>query len=141
VRVTPWPLTSAFRILRLARRLSTWLFRETGDPLFDLPRSELARGLELDGSQLGAGYGRATAAGVDAIERLSPFSFALDTSYSAKSAAALLARSRRSARVVLYWCTKSSAPLPAVPADELALAPSGMLRWAEQGPRPSARGA
>ena len=135
VRVTPWPLTSAFRILRLARRLSTWLFEKTGDPCFDLPRGQLAQGLELDGSQLGAGYGRATRAGLDAIQRLSPFSFALDTSYSAKSAAALLARSRREPRVRLYWCTKSSAPLPAVNVEKLALAPAGMRGWMERGLR------
>jgi pyridoxal-phosphate dependent enzyme len=138
VRVTPWPVTSEFRILRLARRLSTWLLEKTRDPLFALSRNELARGLALDGTQLGAGYGRTTHAGLSAMGQLSACSFALDTCYSAKSAAALLERARHRPRVRLFWCTKSSAPLPAVPAAKLALAPARMLSWLERGS--SARG-
>jgi D-cysteine desulfhydrase len=133
VRVTPWPLTSAFRIVRLARRVSSWLHAETGDAVFDLSRGELASGLELDGSQLGSGYGQPTRAGLDAVAALSRFAFALDTSYSAKSAAAWLARSQASARVRLYWCTKSSAPLPEVSDEALSRAPQRMLRWLERG--------
>lgn len=133
VRVTPWPLTSTFRVLRLALRFSRWLFEQTRDERLAVSRSELAQGLEIDGSQLGRGYGLPTEAGHAAIERLSPHSFALDTSYSAKSAAALLARTRQPRRVRLYWCTKSSAPLPDVSADALAHAPPPMRRWLERG--------
>jgi D-cysteine desulfhydrase len=137
VRVTPWPLTSAFRIARLARRVSTWLYAKTGDAVFDISRGELLSGLELDGSQLGSGYGQPTTAGLDSIAALSRFSFALDTSYSAKSAAALLARLQAAPRVRLYWCTKSSAPLPDVPEVKLARAPERMLRWLDRcGERP-----
>jgi hypothetical protein len=109
------------------------LFALTQSSHFDLSRAELARGLSVDGSQLGAGYGRPTAAGLSAIERLGRLSPALDTTYSAKSAAALLARSGRRATVRLFWSTKSSAPLPAVSAERLALAPPRMLRWLERG--------
>jgi D-cysteine desulfhydrase len=133
VRVTPWPVTSTFRILNLARRVCLWLAALTQSPHFDLSRAELARGLFVDGSQLGSGYGKPTAAGLAAIERLAPFSSALDTTYSAKSAAALLARTRRHPLVRLFWSTKSGAPLPAVSAERLALAPPRMLRWLERG--------
>jgi D-cysteine desulfhydrase len=133
VRVTPWPVTSPFRILNLARRVCRWLGVLTGNPVFSLTRAELARGLLVDGSQLGAGYGRPTAAGLLAIERLEPFASALDTTYSAKSAAALLARLERAPAVRLFWSTKSSAPLPSVSPDRLALAPPRMLRWLERG--------
>ena len=37
--------------------------------------------VSVDGSQLGAGYGRPTPAGLAAIERLAPFAGALDTTY------------------------------------------------------------
>jgi D-cysteine desulfhydrase len=139
VRVTPWPVTSAFRILSLARRVCSWLSVLTRSPDFDLSRAELARGLSVDGSELGAGYGRPTPAGLAAIDRLERFSSALDTTYSAKSAAALLARSARHPAVRLFWSTKSSAPLPAVSAERLALAPPRMLRWLERGPRANRR--
>jgi hypothetical protein len=106
-----------------------WLAELTKSPHLELSRGELARGLLVDGSELGSGYGCPTTAGLAAIERLEPFSSALDTTYSAKSAAALLARSARRPAVRLFWSTKSSAPLPAVKSDRLALAPSRMLRW------------
>jgi pyridoxal-phosphate dependent enzyme len=133
VRVTPWPLTSAFRIVNLAQRVSRWLHALTGKAEFDISRGELARGLHVDGSQLGAGYGLPTPAGLGAIERLTPFSAALDTTYSAKSAAALLARCRLRPAVRLFWSTKSGAPLPNVEARALAAAPARMARWLEKG--------
>jgi D-cysteine desulfhydrase len=133
VRVTPWPVTSAFRILNLARRVCLWLLSLTQSPLFALSRAQLASGLFVDGSQLGSGYGRPTAAGLTAIERLSSFAVALDTTYSAKSAAALLARMGPRPAVRLFWSTKSSAPLPPVSAERLALAPPHMSRWLERG--------
>ncbi len=134
VRVTPWPVTSAFRILNLARRLSTWLLELSRDPLFDIERAELGRGLEVDGAHLGAGYGRPSAAGLAAIERLRPFSAALDTTYSAKSAAALLHRiSLAKPCTRLFWSTKSLVPLPVVPLANLRQAPPRMRRWLERG--------
>jgi D-cysteine desulfhydrase len=161
VRVTPWPVTSAFRILRLARRVSRWLHTLSGDAVFDVSRAELEQGLFVDGSQLGAGYGRPSAAGLAAIEALHPFSRALDTTYSAKSAAALLERVRRSAAlslvvssgvgrgplaaaagaapVRLFWSTKSSAPLPEVSEAALAAGPPRMLHWLTRGAASSAR--
>jgi D-cysteine desulfhydrase len=133
VRVTPWPVTSAFRILRLACQLTRWLRALTGDRVFDIERAELARGLEVDGRQLGAGYGRPTSAGLAVLERAGDFAPALDTTYAAKSAAALFERlTRHPSCVRLFWSTKSSVPLPEVSALELERAPPRMLRWLAQ---------
>ncbi len=134
VRVTPWPVTSRFRILNLAQRLAQWMRQLTRDPLFDIDRQQLAQRLEVDGEHLGQGYGRPTAEGLAVIERLRPFSTALDTTYSAKSAAALWDRTRRRppcARV--FWSTKSGALLPAVSQPKLDAAPARMRHWLERG--------
>jgi len=132
VRVTPWPVTSPLRILRLAGKLADWLRRLSGDRVFDMERAELGRGLELDERQLGPGYGYPTPSGLAAIERAGALSAALDTTYAAKSVAGLLARARRGrACERLFWSTKSSAPLPDVAAAELEGAPRRMLRWLE----------
>jgi D-cysteine desulfhydrase len=133
VRVTPWPVTSVFRIARLALRVSAWLAALTKSPRLELSRRELEQGLLVDGSQLGRGYGMPTAAGHAAIARLGPLGATLDTTYSAKSAAALLARVDRAPAVRLFWSTKSSAPLPPAPSERLRQAPPRMRRWLERG--------
>ncbi len=134
VRVTPWPVTSRFRVLRLALRVARWLHDLTGDERFAMGRTELAAGLVIEGGYLGAGYGRPTPAGLRAIESLSPFSRALDTTYSAKSAAALLARAGEElAGPRLFWSTKSGAALPEVSDLALAAAPRRMQRWLHAG--------
>ena len=134
VRVTPWPVTSPLRILGLAGKLVAWLRQLTGDPVFDMDRGELGRGLELDPRQLGGGYGQPTAAGLAVIDRAGALAAALDTTYAAKSAAGLLQRvQHRPARARLFWSTKSSASLPEVAAAQLAGAPPRMLRWLAAG--------
>jgi hypothetical protein len=130
VRVTPWPVTSRFRVLSLALRAARWLHRLTGDARFAMVRGELGSGLVIEGGYLGAGYGRATPAGSSAIERLQPFSRALDTTYSAKSAAALLDRAGASlSGPRLFWSTKSGAVLPEISELALAAAPPRMRNW------------
>lgn len=130
VRVTPWPVTSPLRILRLAGRVVRWLYALTGERVFDVTHAELARGLELDPGQIGSGYGLPTPAGAAAIARSGALSAALDTTYAAKSAAGLLARLRERPECVrVFWSTKSSAPLPEVSDERLASAPADMLRW------------
>ncbi len=57
VRVTPWPITSRYRIVGLARRTSELLARLAGDPSLALSRRALATGLAIDGARLGPGYG------------------------------------------------------------------------------------
>jgi len=118
VRVTPWPITSATLIVRLATRASALLESLTGDPRCRVSRAVLRANLEVDGTQLGRGYGRPTAAGREAIALFArvrnPRPLALDTTYSGKAAAALVARLRANAPGPwLFWSTKSTAPLPA----------------------------
>jgi 1-aminocyclopropane-1-carboxylate deaminase/D-cysteine desulfhydrase-like pyridoxal-dependent ACC family enzyme len=137
VRVTPWPVTSAFRIVRLALRTARLLHELTRDSVFELTRAELRAGLVMDGKQIGSGYGRPSPSGSAAIARLEPFAtLALDTTYASKAAAGLLARIEcESACARVFWSTKSSAPLPVVGAAELASAAAPVRRWLEQGPR------
>lgn len=127
VRVTPWPVTSRFRIASLARRTAVWLRELTADPVFEVSRDELAKGLVVDGSQMGAGYGWPTPAGERAIETLAPL--CLDTTYSAKSASALLERLQRDPGLPrVYWATKSSARLPSGSGGESGW-PASMRRF------------
>ncbi|MEY2934214.1 MAG: hypothetical protein RL033_4963 [Pseudomonadota bacterium] len=44
VRVTPWPVTSPVRILRLAGRLVRWLRTLTGEQVFEFTRAQLGQG-------------------------------------------------------------------------------------------------
>jgi D-cysteine desulfhydrase len=134
VRVTPWPVTSSWRIVGLALRTARLLAEATREPIFALSRAELAAGLTVDGAQLGKGYGRPSPTASAAIARLEPFSrLALDTTYAAKAAAGLLARVDRGVPCVrVFWSTKSSAPLPVIAEDELAQAPAPVRRWLER---------
>lgn len=130
VRVTPWPITAAFRIVGLAERTSRLLSRLAGDPNLLLDPRELRSRLIVDGQFLGAGYGEVTDAGLRAIQVFKDTGGpALDTTYSAKSAASFLdILTRRLPGKSLYWATKSTAPLPdaAVPAT----VPRRVRAWA-----------
>jgi D-cysteine desulfhydrase len=112
VRVAPWPLASRTQVLRLAWGAARLLHRLSPRPPQHLER--LTRGLTVDGAQLGRGYGHATPEGLGAIEQWSKAHLPeLDPTYSAKAAAAFLARARaRRAGTLLFWSTKSSAALP-----------------------------
>jgi hypothetical protein len=63
--------------------------------------------------QLGPGYPHGTPAGAAARKLFNDAGFPiLDDTYSGKAAAHLLATLGRDPGPVLFWCTKSSAPLP-----------------------------
>lgn len=137
VRVTPWPVTSAYRIVGLATRASALLASLTDDPRWRMSRRALAAGLEVDGRYLGWGYGRATPEGLAALHRLRETEgLELDTTYSAKAVASALARVRRGdPGPIVYWSTKSTAPLPVVTEDDWRWAPPAMVRWIEAAER------
>jgi D-cysteine desulfhydrase len=132
VRVTPWPVTSRYRVLSLARRTARYLSLHAGDRGLDVPERELESRLVIDGSELGAGYGRPTPRGQQAIDWFAEHAaLRLDTTYSAKSGAAFLRAVReRDDGPHLFWSTKSSAPLPGNTA--LGAAPARVLRWVER---------
>ncbi|HEX2732774.1 MAG TPA: pyridoxal-phosphate dependent enzyme [Polyangiaceae bacterium] len=129
VRVTPWPVTSVFRIVDLARRTALYLANATGRHELAFSKRELSQALHVDPGFLGAGYGRPLAAGRATARVLGQFGDTLDSTYSLKAAGALLEVARASDEVVLFWATKSSAPLPAVPNDWLHAQPSFVKRW------------
>jgi D-cysteine desulfhydrase len=129
VRVTPWPVTAKFRIVGLAVRTARLLARLTGDASLAFPRRALAEALDVDGRFLGPGYGEPTASGREAIAAFAAI-LALDTTYTGKTAAALLARARAGGEgPLLFWSTKPPAPLPPIDDDAIARAPARMRRF------------
>jgi len=106
------------------------------DPSLALDAKVLGRRFRVDGRYLGRGYGYVTPEGREALALWHEHAdHELDTTYSAKAAAALVDMMRRPERhpdvrePVLLWSTKSSVPPPAVRAADLAWAPRAMLRW------------
>ncbi|MCA9607712.1 MAG: pyridoxal-phosphate dependent enzyme [Myxococcales bacterium] len=133
-RVTPWPVTSVYRIVDLAVRTGRELAARTGDRRFAIDGATLRRGLEVDGRYLGTGYGEPTPEGRAAIRTFRERAgFELDTTYSGKAAACALDRVGRGP--VLFWSTKSTAPLPEVVPADWRWAPPPMVRWIERARR------
>jgi D-cysteine desulfhydrase len=127
VRVTPWPVTSAYRILGLALRTGRLLRELSRDGRAEFSRAELAARFRVEPGFLGAGYGRPTEAGARARACFAPLGLTLDTTYSEKSAAGLLAALERGVTgPSVFWATKSSAPLPAVDPSAVAALPRRM---------------
>ncbi len=114
VRVSPWPVTSRFRVLGLALRTARLLHELSGGavPLFS--RAALGARFEIDGRYLGPGYGTPSAAGNEAEALWHRCGLpALDGTYSAKAAARVVAGLRAAEPgPLLFWSTKSSVPLP-----------------------------
>lgn len=129
VRVTPWPITSPLRIVRLAHRTSGYLAELANVPAPSF--AELRAALAVEARFLGRGYGRATATGFRAAHAFGQSGGPpLDTVYSAKSGAALLELARGETEgPLMFWATKSSAPLPTASAEDIALAPRAWQRW------------
>lgn len=135
VRVTPWPVTSRTRVLSLATATSRLLARLVGDSALVIERAELDAQLRLDGRELGAGYGLPSARTLAAIELFRQHGgLELDTTYSGKSGAGFLRAAVEGATFpILFWSTKSSAPLPNVAATDLAAIPAATQRWLNAG--------
>lgn len=136
VRVTPWPVTAAWRIANLAAgvvaRVDALRGRASG-----LTVRRLRAGLIVDGDYLGAGYGEATTAGDRAARVFAAGGGpALDCVYSAKSAASLW-RHARHRGPTLYWATKSTTPQPVPTAAQLARAHADLRAWLVRTPEPT----
>lgn len=140
IRVTPWPVTSKLRIVSLAVDIAAELARLAHDPSLAFERGVLAGGLEVDGSELGWGYGYETRRGQEAVSAFrEAFAWELDTTYSAKAAAAATHHVKRAKGPVLFWSTKSTSALPALDQRKLAEAPASMRRWLRSAERSLAR--
>jgi D-cysteine desulfhydrase len=129
VRVVPWPVTARWRIAALAARTLGRLAALTGRPL-EVPAGKLAARLVVDGSQLGGGYGRPTAAGAEAARVLAhPDGPRLDAVYAGKAAAGMLALHGRGEGPLLLWASKSATVMTGPTAEALAAGPVGLVRW------------
>jgi D-cysteine desulfhydrase len=126
VRVTPWPVTARGMVLGLARRTARYV-EQVGGPRIEVQQRMLA----LNGKHLGWGYARITPDGLAAAAKFAGLKAPpLDTTYAAKSGAALLAL--KAAGPTLFWCTKSSGPLPPLDAEKLAAVPAFIRRWLDR---------
>lgn len=125
VRVTPWPVTARGMVLKLARATAMYL-RKIGGPEVKVDPKMLV----LNKRHFGWGYARITRGGLAAAKRFSELTAPpLDTTYAAKSGAALLELAENTDGPILFWCTKSSAPLPPIDAEKLARVPAYIRRW------------
>jgi 1-aminocyclopropane-1-carboxylate deaminase/D-cysteine desulfhydrase-like pyridoxal-dependent ACC family enzyme len=113
VRIAAWPLSRRGRVLSLAVKVLARVAELTRDASLGLAKRELLP-VSVITDQLGRGYPHPTPAGTAARAAFADAGFPiLDDTYSAKAAAHLLASVAGDAGPVLFWCTKSSAPLPA----------------------------
>ncbi|HET9438947.1 MAG TPA: pyridoxal-phosphate dependent enzyme [Longimicrobiales bacterium] len=112
VRITSRIVTNERALMRLIRGADD-LLRRAG--IAGTRAEQAFRSVEIRHEQMGSGYGVATAAGDAAAHTLSATGIHLDTTYTAKAAAALLQHVKAAAGPVLFWHTLSAAepPLPA----------------------------
>jgi 1-aminocyclopropane-1-carboxylate deaminase/D-cysteine desulfhydrase-like pyridoxal-dependent ACC family enzyme len=112
VRIAAWPLSRRARVVSLAVKALSRLAELTGDASLRLDKRDLLPILVVT-DQLGRGYPHPTPAGAAAQAAFAAAGFPiLDGTYAAKAAAHLLATVGQDRGPVLFWCTKSSAPLP-----------------------------
>ena len=101
------PLSSSLRLRKLTTALREYL-EARGLASMGQPAS-----IVVDRSQLGPGYGMATAQSLAACELLAGEGLALEPIYTGKAMAALLAdASRKRVRRALFWHTGRRGPLP-----------------------------
>lgn len=137
VRVSPWPVTSRLRILRLAARTAHLLRELVGSEVPRLDSAALGARFEVDGRYLGPGYGEPSPAGRQAEAVWARLGLpALDGTYSAKAAARVVFGLRaREAGPVLFWSTKSSVPLPRGDNAAISAAPLRIRAWLQHAER------
>ena len=111
IRITSRIVTNERVLLRLIRGAED-LLRRAGLPSALAERA--FRSVALRHEQIGAGYGVATEAAEQAARELRQAGIHLDITYTAKAAAALLARAEAAAGPVIFWHTLSAGepPLP-----------------------------
>jgi D-cysteine desulfhydrase len=134
VAISPWPITEAWRIARLAAAALAELVGPLG-PVAAIPTSALRRGLVVDHGYLGAGYGHPTGAAAWARAVFARAAGAhqpplpeLDPVYTAKTAACVLDVAGH-AEPTVFWLTRSSARLPADDEAAIARLPAPMRTW------------
>jgi D-cysteine desulfhydrase len=113
VRIAAFPLSRRARVLGLTRRLLARLSELAGKSEYALAQEDYLD-LSIVTDQLGSGYPHPTPQGRAARQRFAAAGFPiLDDTYSGKAAAHALELTMQPTGPTLFWCTKSSAPLPA----------------------------
>ncbi len=133
VRVTPWPITSPVRVALLAEGTARLLENLIGR-VARIDYGTLRASLTLTRRYFGLGYGRPTRSGRRAQRTMELAGGpSLDVVYAAKSGAALFDLARRAGvGPIVFWSTKSSAPLPEATTEDIARAPRQMRQWLRQ---------
>jgi D-cysteine desulfhydrase len=123
VRVVEPIVTTRSLLTSLVRGARGVLVRRGADPA-RIPKRPLAR-LEIDGSELGRGYGHPTPRAKAAKIAFEAAGIALETTYTGKAAAAFLRLARKGeAKRLLFWHTFSSVDLsPRLAGAEAAALP------------------
>lgn len=117
VRVSNRATSSEAEIRRLTKETCAWLAER--DPAFgDLSEPTFT----VVGDQLGRGYALPTKAAADAVELAGRHALALETTYTGKCLAALIADTKADGaamakQTILFWNTHSSLRLPGTEAD------------------------
>jgi len=118
VRIAAWPLSRKARVLSLAEKALGCVATLCGDAALALDSRQLLP-VSLITDQLGAGYPHPTPSGMAARAAFARAGFPiLDDTYAAKAAAHLLKVVRPEVGPLLFWCSKSSAPLPSLEAAD-----------------------
>jgi D-cysteine desulfhydrase len=119
VRTVPPPWVSLRGTISLARKTAALLGRGGAAGSIDISRYldiDIYRYVNMIDDQLGPGYGEKTAAAEEAVAIARDAEISVETTYSGKALAALLAAQRDgrdAGRDVLFWLTYSAAPSPA----------------------------
>jgi D-cysteine desulfhydrase len=114
VRVIDRLVANRPRLEALAWSLARLIRRHAPDTR--LPRAPLGN-LEILQGCIGPGYGRPTPAGEAARVAFAEGGLRLESTYTAKAAAAFLARARRGTEPLLFWLTYSAADIGRWVAD------------------------
>lgn len=134
VPVAPNPFASAPAIAWLARRTLALLQALLGRDLGVDPAS-LRAGLRVDNRHNGRGYGYPTPSGEAAkVAWRQAGGPDLDTVYTSRSGAGLLALLPQARGPVVHWMTKANQALPTPNEAQLQALPARLRRWLDQEP-------
>ncbi len=135
LRVTPWPVTAAGRIVGLAHRTASLIANLGGGAPATNTRGYRSI-LSVHGRYLGWGYGKPTPEGKAVIDvHAAAVGFPLETTYSSKAMAGLLDLAPMLDGPLVFWSTKSAAALPELDRSRLDAAPAHVLRWLQNAAR------
>jgi D-cysteine desulfhydrase len=132
LRVTPWPVTAAGRIVGLAKRTAQ-LIEKLGGPSLGVSTRAYRSILKVHGRYLGWGYGKPTSAGLAVIKaHAGQVAFPLETTYSSKAVAGLIDLAPWLDGPLVFWSTKSGSSLPPLDTSRIEAAPSHVCRWLQK---------